>query len=107
LVYGPAYAGCGSILAVLALQVWVMSLGITAGNGLWAMDRARANAIADACTVAVTVVAVAVLLPPYGVNGAAVGALIGTTAGVLIRIAVLVRLMADARVSTPLNGGDL
>ena len=107
LVYGPAYAGCGSILAVLALQVWVMSLGITAGNGLWAMDRARANAIADVCTVAVTIVAVALLLPSYGVHGAAVGALIGTTAGVLIRIAVLVRLMADARVSTPLNGGDL
>ncbi len=94
LVYGPAYAGCGAVLAVLAVQVWVTSIGITAGNGLWAMDRPRANAAADAGTIAVTVAAVLALLPPYGLVGAAVGALLGTTAGASLRVATLLRLMA-------------
>ncbi len=97
LVYGPAYSGCGAILAVLALQVWVTSLGITAGNGLWAMDRPRANAVADVGTILVTVAAVLALLPLYGVIGAAVGALAGTAVGALLRVAVLLRLMTEAR----------
>ncbi len=96
LVYGPAYAGCGTVLAVLAAQVWVTSLGVTAGNGLWALDRPRANAAADAITILATVMAVWVLLPPYGVVGAALGALAGTTVGVLARVAVLLRLLRGA-----------
>jgi O-antigen/teichoic acid export membrane protein len=97
LVYGPAYAGCGAVLAVLAAQVWATSLGVVAGNGLWAMDRPRANAAADFLTIAVTVPAVILLLPPFGVVGAAVGALAGTAAGVLLRVGLLLRLMAADR----------
>ena len=60
--------------------VYSLEVGITGTEGV--------------LTIAVTVPAVVLLLPPFGVAGAAVGALAGTTAGVLLRIGLLLRLMA-------------
>src|SRR4029078_3266435 len=50
-VYGPQFAGTGVIIGVLALSVHANSFGVTAGNGLWAMERPKANFVADLCSV--------------------------------------------------------
>ena len=58
LVYGERCGGTGLILALAAASMLANSLSITAGNGLWALERPRANFAADACTLAVTMVTV-------------------------------------------------
>jgi O-antigen/teichoic acid export membrane protein len=94
LVYGGKYAGTAPILALLALNMLLNSLGVTVGNGLWAMDRPRANFTADACTLCVTVVLVLCLVVPLGVLGAAIATLAGTATGVTVRSLTLARLMS-------------
>ena len=68
LVYGHRYAGTGTVLTLLALSLLVDSLGITAGNGLWAMERPQANFVADLCTFVVMIALVLWLVPPLGVT---------------------------------------
>ena len=96
LVYGGKYAGTAAVLALLALNMLCNSLGVTAGNGLWAMDRPRANFTADVCTFAVAASLVFCLVGPFGVLGAALATLAGTAAGVTMRWLTLARLMARA-----------
>ena len=54
LVYGADFAGVGPLLAVLAFGMLANSLSLTAGNGLWALDRAKANFLADVTSLLVT-----------------------------------------------------
>jgi O-antigen/teichoic acid export membrane protein len=96
LVYGDQYGGTGAVLALLALNMLFNSLGVTASNGLWAMDRPRANFTADVCTFAVAVSLMFCLVGPLGVLGAALATLGGTVAGVTVRWLTLARLMAQA-----------
>lgn len=97
LIYGGKYAGTGPVLALLALNVLVNSLGVTAGNGLWAMERPRANFTADVCMFAVTVALLLCLVGPLGVLGAATAVLAGTIVGMSVRTLTLVRLMRGRR----------
>jgi len=94
-VYGPQYAGTGAIISLLALGMLVNALGITAGNGLWAMERARANFVADTSLLTVTALGGAVLIAPFGVPGAAAAMLLGTVAGTVIRWLTLWRHLAE------------
>ena len=105
-VYGSEYGGTGPILAVLALNVLVNSLGVTAGNGLWAIDRPRANFGADACNLVVTLAAALWLVPSLGVLGAATAMLAGTAVSTAVRCATLVRwlrLVQPACAASPLS----
>jgi O-antigen/teichoic acid export membrane protein len=95
LIYGNDYAGAGPILAVLALGVFASSLGLTAGNGLWAMEKPAANFRADVCALIATIVAAVVLTPPFGVLGAASSSLIGATVAAVIRTWTLLRLLRE------------
>jgi O-antigen/teichoic acid export membrane protein len=74
----------------------VGSLGITAGNGLWAMERPAANFAADVCTFAATIGSAIVLVGPLGILGAAMAILAGSSAGTLVRFFTLSRLLAGA-----------
>src|SRR6185369_14943605 len=94
LVYGGKYAGTAPVLALLALNMLFNSLGVTAGNGLWAMDQPKANFTADVCTLCVTVLLVLCLVVPMGVLGAAIATVAGTATGVAVRSLTLVRLMS-------------
>ena len=96
-VYGGQYTGTGPVLVVLALNTLATSLGITAGNGLWAIERPQANFAADLCTFVVTVAMALALVHPLGVLGAAIAALAGSTLGVAVRCLTLVRLTAAVR----------
>jgi O-antigen/teichoic acid export membrane protein len=91
LVYGEFYRGSGPILIVLALGALLSSFSVVAGNGLWAIDRARSNFIADVCCTVGTLVAAAVLVAPLGALGAALATLVGNAAATIVRVMILLR----------------
>lgn len=89
LVYGPQFAGTGWMIGVLTLSVLANSLGVTAGNGLWAMERPQANFAADLTALAVVIIATIVLVPALGPLGAALTTLAGTSTDAVVRLYVL------------------
>lgn len=93
LVYGDKFAGAGTVITVLAIGMLANSLCITAGNGLWAMERPAANFRADVVSLVATLVAAVLLVPPFGVLGAATASTAGVAAGMAIRWLTLTRLM--------------
>jgi O-antigen/teichoic acid export membrane protein len=95
LVYGPQFTGTGLIIGVLSLSVLANSIGVTAGNGLFAMERPRANFVADLCSLAVVIVVTIVLVPLLGPLGAALATLSGTSSDALIRLWVLRQTMRE------------
>jgi O-antigen/teichoic acid export membrane protein len=94
-VYGPQFAGAGPIIGVLSLSVLANSVGVTAGNGLWAMERPSANFVADLCSLMVVVVATLTLVPLLGPLGAAISTLAGTGIDALVRLWILRRTMEE------------
>ena len=98
LVYGEKYAGAGPVISVLALAALAHAFGLTAGNGLWAMQRPAANFRADVWSLVVTIAAVFYLVGPLGVLGVAVAEFAGMFAGMIIRCFTLLRLMESVRV---------
>jgi O-antigen/teichoic acid export membrane protein len=94
-VYGAEFHGSGPIVAVLAFSVLANSFGVTAGNGLWAMERPRASFLADVIALGVIVVASILLLPRWGALGGAVAILAGTTVDAVVRLFVLWRTMRE------------
>ncbi len=88
-VYGPGYAGAGSIVAVAAAGLWATSMALTAGNGLCAMDRPSANFRADVYSLIATIASSAFLIPTCGALGAAWSALIGVSVDATLRFATL------------------
>ena len=94
LAFGGKYAGNGAVLGVLALSTLALSIGLTAGIGLWAIDQPRANLVADVCTLVVTLTLVIALLPLLGLLGAALGDLAGKSTGAIVRHATLRQLLA-------------
>ncbi|MDZ4685321.1 MAG: lipopolysaccharide biosynthesis protein [Planctomycetaceae bacterium] len=95
-VYGDRFAGAPFVLLLLALQLLANSIGIVVGNGLWAMNRPEANFRADVMTLLVSSGILALAIPTAGITGAAFGLLLGTAAGTLIRIAVLLQIWRNA-----------
>ncbi|MEX2175329.1 MAG: lipopolysaccharide biosynthesis protein [Pirellulaceae bacterium] len=94
-VYGPAFAGTGLIIGVLSLSVLANSMGVTAGNGLWAMERPSANFVADLFSLCVVVVATVTLVPLWGPLGAALATLCGTSSDATVRLWILRRTMRE------------
>jgi O-antigen/teichoic acid export membrane protein len=98
--YGEQYAGAGSVIAILAFSMMANSMSITIGNGLWAMERPAANFSADVCSLVATIAAATLLVPPFGVLGAALATLAGTATGTIVRFVALTRLLTS-EYSTP------
>ncbi|MEX0716239.1 MAG: lipopolysaccharide biosynthesis protein [Planctomycetaceae bacterium] len=99
-VYGDKYAGAGMVLALLAAGLWASSIAITAGNGLWAIERPQANFFADVCTLTATIVATALLVRPFGVVGIALASLIGSTTSAAVLCFTLRRFVVTEFVAT-------
>jgi O-antigen/teichoic acid export membrane protein len=95
LVYGPQFAGTGWIIGVLSLSVLANSMGVTAGNGLWAMERPQANFVADLMSLAVVIVATISLVPMFGPLGAALATLSGTSTDAAVRLFILRQTMRE------------
>ncbi|MBW8885685.1 MAG: lipopolysaccharide biosynthesis protein, partial [Planctomycetia bacterium] len=98
LLYGDGFAGTGPLIGVLSLSVLANSAGVVAGNGLWAMERPRANFLADLCSLAVVIAATFVLVPAYGALGAAIATLAGTTTDAAVRLWILKQAMREIAV---------
>jgi O-antigen/teichoic acid export membrane protein len=98
LIYGDRFTGAGAVAAVLAATMLANSLGMTAGNGLWALDQPSANFRADVCALVVTLFAAAMLIVPCGACGAALAMLIGTGSGAVVRCLILYRRMQQENV---------
>jgi O-antigen/teichoic acid export membrane protein len=94
-VFGPQFTGGGLIVGVLSLSVLANSFGVTAGNGLWAMERPSANFVADLCSLVVVVVATIALVPLLGPLGAALATLAGTSSDALVRLWILRQTMRE------------
>jgi O-antigen/teichoic acid export membrane protein len=105
IVFGSHFQGTGGILLALALSATVSSLGLVAGNGLWAVDRPRTNFVGDIYCMLTTLTMSVLLIPRFGVLGAALTNLSGMTAGAVARIIVLHRYLhraaMDSCVSPP------
>lgn len=99
-VYGESYRAAGPVMAVLAFGLLATGLGVTAGNGLWAIDRPAANFRADVCALIATIVLSAVLIGPYGVMGAALATTLGAAVDALIRGGILFHEMRRLRESS-------
>lgn len=95
MVYGPQFGGAGAIVSVLSLSVLANSFGVTAGNGLWAMERPSANFVADLFSLLVVVVASVLLVPAYGPLGAALATLAGTASDAAVRLFILRQTMRE------------
>jgi O-antigen/teichoic acid export membrane protein len=95
LLYGREFAGTGLIIGVLSLSVLANSLGVTAGNGLWAMERPKANFLADLSSLAVVVVVSIAAVPLLGPLGAALATLAGTSSDAVIRLWILRQTMRE------------
>jgi len=93
LIYGGAYQGAGVVLTMYAGAMLFNAYKITAGNGLWAIERPDANFAPDVAALVVSLVLAGWLTPIYGVTGAAAATLVGTGIDALIRGATLWRLM--------------
>jgi O-antigen/teichoic acid export membrane protein len=89
LVYGASYAAAGPVMAVLAFGLLATGLGVTAGNGLWAIDRPQANFRADVCGLIATIALSTLLIGPYGVMGAALATTLGAAVDAMIRGGIL------------------
>lgn len=89
LVYGPQFAGAGLIIGVLSLSVLANSIGVVAGNGLWAIERPSASFAADVCSLMVVILAALVCVPLFGPLGAALATLAGTASDAAVRLAIL------------------
>jgi O-antigen/teichoic acid export membrane protein len=84
-LFGNEYTGVGVTVGLLSLALLANSLGMVAGNGLWAMERPSANFGADVAAMIVTVIATVSLVPTWGARGAAAALICGNTMGTLIR----------------------
>jgi O-antigen/teichoic acid export membrane protein len=93
LTYGPSFAGTGFIVAALAANVLVGSLGFVAQTGLLAIGQPRMSLIADVCMLATTMASAMLLVLPYGALGAALATLIGVVIGTAIKGGTLLWLM--------------
>ena len=68
-------------------------MGLTAGIGLWAIDRPEANLVADVCSLVVTLAILVCILQPLGLLGAVLADLGGKVVGAAVRYETLRRLL--------------
>ncbi len=100
LVFGEFYGGTRPILVALGLSALFAALSVVAGNGLWAIEKAPSNFVADIWATAVTLALAAVLVMPLGALGAALATLAGSIVATVLRVFVLVRAFRSARLQS-------
>lgn len=94
LVYGQSMPGASLLMGVLSLSVLANSMGVTSGNGLWAMEKPSASFWADLASLLIVIGSTIVLIPLLGTLGAALATACGTVSDAVIRTWILRRMMA-------------
>jgi len=98
--FGAKYQAAGPIIGVLSIATILDGLGLTANNGLWAIDRPAANFPADIAQLIFTLGAALWLVFPFGAMGIAVAIVVGRAAGTSVRWIVLRGLMYSGACQT-------
>ena len=106
LVFGSEFGGTGGILLLLALSMLITCINTVSGIGLWALDRPNFNFIADVCGFVFTVLALLVLIAPWGALGAAWAILVGTTGAAVVRAFTFRRHLGMASPRTAPSASD-
>jgi O-antigen/teichoic acid export membrane protein len=96
-VFGEAYLGRGVVIAVLGAGVVAEGLGLSAANGLWAIDQPKANLVANVLAVTCTLVITIVMLNSWGIVGAACGATAGRMAASAVQIFTFLKATETSR----------
>jgi O-antigen/teichoic acid export membrane protein len=91
LAFGSVGHGTGLILTALAISALINSIGVVAGNGLWAINKPRANFQADLSCMAATLITASFLIFPFGALGAALAILSGMVVSTVVRMIMLAR----------------
>jgi O-antigen/teichoic acid export membrane protein len=84
-VYGAKYGDTGMLVFMLSLATFTDALGLTAGTGLWAMDRPSTSLVGDIVQLVVTLGCALWLVFPLGAMGIAIAMVAGRAAGAAVR----------------------
>lgn len=95
LIYGEGYASAGPVVAALAACLLATSLAMTAGSGMYAIERTRLNFYCDLVSTIASLSAALVLVEPLGAFGAALSGLVGAVVSAVLKFALLWRLLAE------------
>lgn len=95
ILYDGRFAGTGTMVTVMSLSVLANAFGNVAGNGLWALDKPRANFVADMVTLIFAVATAPMLIGPYGALGAAGSTLAATTTGAVVRQLIFMQAASE------------
>jgi O-antigen/teichoic acid export membrane protein len=92
LLYGHRYAGNGTVVAVLALNIFVLAVAFAFSRALFAIERADLDFWLNVGTVVVMATLGLWLVKRYGPLGAAMGLLIANVVASTVRAAIFLRL---------------
>ncbi len=90
-LYDDQFVGAGEMVTWLTLSVLANAIGMAAGNGLWAINRPRANFSADMVTLTVAIIAAFTLVGPHRALGAAIATFAASVAGAICRQVIFYR----------------
>jgi O-antigen/teichoic acid export membrane protein len=93
--FGGEYAGYWGALVVLGIAQFVAKLALAPSRALLVIERANINLYAEGTGLIASLIAATVLIPFYGVLGAAVAQLIGSLALATITVGAYQALMRD------------
>ena len=90
-VYGKAYAGSAVVVFLLALNMLISSLMYPYSQGLFSLERAKADTLVNVVTVALLFTVGIAAVKSYAALGAAAALLVSSGIAALIRIGVFAR----------------
>jgi O-antigen/teichoic acid export membrane protein len=95
LFYGSEYVAYGAVIGVLAIHMVIAALVLAVDAGLKAIERPGVNFKASTLGLSVTLVLAVFAIRHFGVMGAALSYLIGSTVGSTVRWITFLRLTKD------------
>lgn len=98
IVYRTTHTDQGAVVLILGANVLAYALAIVAGNGLAAFKSSIANFWAEFGNFVVSLVAAVIILPVYGLIGAATAIAAGSVASAVI---TTIMLLVELRKATP------
>ena len=93
LAYGDKYAGSGAVVLLLIANSFFVDVGLPYSRGLFALERADLDVLANVIALAVTVSAGIWLVSSFGVTGAALGLAVGGLAACVVRVLLFTRFV--------------
>lgn len=94
-VFGPEYESAATPLALLCAAIVLIACSGVLGTALIAAGHVKAVAVQVACSLAVNVVALVLLVPSFGASGAAGATLLCEVVAVVVLSAAAVRRLPD------------